>query len=345
MNECLRQSALFNTTFQVRYIDFSTSVNIDEVGKFSALKIVKLAALIFNIARELLVFRPQLCYISPSMTGWGFYKDCLVAILLKIFGVPICYHLHGKTGVKREQGFINIFLHRIIYNSSHLIVLSERLITNYWFADKAQTINIVNNGITHNTRLSVSKKDVPFQVLFLSNMIEEKGPLNVLKVAAIMKGWGIDIRFSFVGKWADKNLRRAFFNEVRDNDLEGIISFDEGLYGPEKLSKFADTDVFILPTYYANECFPLVILEAMSFGLPVITSFEGAIPDIIEDGVNGFLVDPHDPSAMAEKIKYLANNPEVRKKLGKNARSKYLNQYTLGIFETNLTNTINELIN
>ena len=84
------------------------------------------------------------------------------------------------------------------------------------------------------------------------------------------------------------------------------------------------------------------IFEAMQFRLPLISTFEGAIPEIIEDGVNGFLVAQKDVIALANKLEVLIKDKELRSKMGAAAYLKFSNNYTLEIFENNMVKVLNK---
>jgi glycosyltransferase involved in cell wall biosynthesis len=88
---------------------------------------------------------------------------------------------------------------------------------------------------------------------------------------------------------------------------------------------------------------PLVLLEAMQHSLPVVSTFEGAIPDVVEDGVTGFLVLQRDAIALAEKIELLIKNPELRTSMGIAGRKRYENNFTISIFENRLKEILNAL--
>ncbi len=100
----------------------------------------------------------------------------------------------------------------------------------------------------------------------------------------------------------------------------------------------------MLPTYYPNECFPLVILEAMQHSLPVISTFEGGIPDMVKDGINGFLIPQRNVIALAERLELLVRYPQLRKQMGRDGRIKYENNFTLGIFEHKLLSILQDAI-
>ena len=78
--------------------------------------------------------------------------------------------------------------------------------------------------------------------------------------------------------------------------------------------------------------------------IPVISTNEGAIPEIIEDGYNGYIVAKNNPVALADKIEYLINNPKLRHKMGKNGLNRYEERYTLEKFEHNFVNTMQKIL-
>lgn len=114
-------------------------------------------------------------------------------------------------------------------------------------------------------------------------------------------------------------------------------------YGKEKEELFRQADIFIFPTYYHNEAFPLVNLEAMQHALPVISTNEGAIPDIIDDGITGYIVAKRDYQALAVRIEILINNPALRKKMGESGKKKFEKLYSLDVFEKMMCEILNNV--
>jgi glycosyltransferase involved in cell wall biosynthesis len=89
--------------------------------------------------------------------------------------------------------------------------------------------------------------------------------------------------------------------------------------GPQLISKY---DAMVLPTYYDTEGHPGVMIEAMHAGVPVISTQVRTFPELITDGINGFLVPTQDSRALAEAIRLLAVDPTLRKKMGQANRLK-----------------------
>ena len=127
--------------------------------------------------------------------------------------------------------------------------------------------------------------------------------------------------------------RATFEAAVKVRGLEGIARYQGPKYGEEKECYFAEADIFVFPTFYYNECFPLVLLEAMQHRLPLVSSDEGGIPDIIQHGVNGYTVARKEAAPLAEALARLITDPALRTAMGEAGYARYREQYTLEAFE------------
>lgn len=107
-------------------------------------------------------------------------------------------------------------------------------------------------------------------------------------------------------------------------------------YNGDKNVFFDNADIFVFPTYYYNECFPLVLLEAMEHAVPCISTREGGVSAIIDDGVNGFIVEKRDANALADRMEFLLTHPEERTHMGIAGYQKFKNEFTLSKFETRM---------
>ena len=158
-------------------------------------------------------------------------------------------------------------------------------------------------------------------------MIKSKGYFDVLKLAKKYKNY----EFSFAGNWMNDSDKEEFFKYIRDNNLSNV-KFYGFVKGKEKRKLFEENFLLIFPTKYINEAFPLVLLEAFSYGLPVISTTIGSIPDIVDKN-SGILVDEY---SELEKNFELYFEKLVNLKTAKYCRNRYLNNFTLEKFEDNL---------
>lgn len=183
----------------------------------------------------------------------------------------------------------------------------------------------------------------PLHILFLSNMMEEKGVWTLVDACKILKDKGILFVCTFVGGW--KDITENEFNQrVSDLGLQSELNAVGPQYGKDKEVFWQNADVFVFPSFYHNECFPLVLLEAMHHALPCISTKEGAIQDIIEDGETGYIVEKQNEGHLASKILELAIDKEKRINMGLAGYRKYKKQYTLKVFENRLCNILEQLM-
>jgi len=102
--------------------------------------------------------------------------------------------------------------------------------------------------------------------------------------------------------------------------------------------------VLVFPTYFRYETLGLVMLEAMGAGLPVITTRRAAIPEVVEEGVNGLFVAEQDARDLAEKIATLANDPALRARMSEANKQKYSNYYTIEHYGQRMAAVFDELV-
>lgn len=198
----------------------------------------------------------------------------------------------------------------------------------------AENVVVVHNGVdvdffhpasdTERARIKYGLGD-RLIILFVGQLTRIKGVEQLAKAAKIIiKEFGYkDISFVFAGPLTFGTLERPIdmknmMNYIRQNRLENNIIFTGALSLEEIRELYATADIFVMPSL--AETGPLVTLEAMATGKPVIGTTLGAMPEQIRDGWNGFLVDPGDEWQLAGKIKYLLDNPEERKRMGANSR-------------------------
>ena len=108
----------------------------------------------------------------------------------------------------------------------------------------------------------------------------------------------------------------------------------------EKEAFFRQADIFVFPTYY--ETFGLVILEAMEYKLPVISTNEGGIPDIVKDGENGLICEKQNPYSLADCIAKLLDDEELRVKMGNAGYDKFCREFTLQQFEHRMLDILSQ---
>jgi len=339
----IRKSDILNKKFECSYINLLASQNIAESGKINLRKIFGFLITFAKVFGLLIKKRPQLCYLALTSTGVSFYKDMLLVALLRLFRIKRVYHLHNKGVCLHQHKFFSRISYRFVFNGAEVILLSKYLYRDIQKFVPEEKVHICPNGIpdvqseTRNTK----PESTLVKILFLSNLIESKGVYVLLEAFALLKKKKIEFECVFVGGEGD--ITAAQFNEcVNQLELNNQVNYQGKKFGEEKKHAFSNAYIFVLPTY--EDCFPLVLLEASSYSLPLLSTFEGGIPDIIEDGITGFLISQKNTSTLAEKLELLIKNPNLRQRMGEAGRKKYVQEFTLEIFEHRLIEILQEII-
>lgn len=345
VGKAIKDSLIINEAFECRFINLGTSRTVDEIGKNPFVKIGRYLYILIAVLSQLLTHKPNLCYLAITAKGPAFYKDSLIALLAKGFGVRMVYHFHNKGVSTRQHKALDNYLYKSVFKNAHAILLSKYLypdVEKYFTPD---SLHYCPNGIPDIVRRQKTldiRQNKKTEILFLSNLIESKGVFVLLEACEILKQKGLAFHCTYVGGEGDVNAQQ-FQKKVNELGLNDQVVYLGKKYGEEKEKVFSKADIFIHPTY--EDCFPLVLLEAMQYDLPTISTFEGGIRSIVENGVTGFLVPQQNAQALAEKLEILIKNPALRQQMGEAGRLKYEQEFTLNKFEERLKGIINDITN
>lgn len=337
-------SSILNSNFDIKHINLLASQKVQDSGRFQVRKLISFIRLIWDLTYNLIQNRPKICYYALTTKGLAFYRDVLLVGMIKLFRVPIVYHLHNKGVQKNSNNWIKYQLYRFVFYRSEIILLSELLYLDVAQFVKKEHVHICPNGISNgipNISLIMVKKEKP-TFLFLSNLIQSKGIYELLEACQLLKKRGIDFQLNIVGSEGDiliKDLNKV----IESYSLEKFVSVLGPIFNEEKFKSLVSASVFVLPTFYPNECFPLVLLEAMQASLPVISTYEGGIPDIVIDGETGYLVPQRDINALADRMQELIENPQLREQMGQAGRKRYEELFTAEIFENRLLEILQQV--
>ena len=331
-NLSLYESKLLRDNFHIKLAAINFADSINSIGKLSVRKILKSLQYTFKLIGLLFSFKPDLAYFTITPAGAAFYRDCLFVFILKIFRVRILYHLRG-LGVKQgfQRNFLSKMLYKFAFRNAYVVCLGEIQLSDIKGLPYKKYF-LVPNGIRTEIDPSwlASSGIGKTKLLFLSNFIKTKGVFEFLEALKKLKQYQLDFEALFVGE--DYDISTAELRtQIEKNDLTRQVKVLGPLYNSEKFKTIIASDIFVLPTYF--ELFPGVVLEAMQCGKAIVSTTTGAIPEIIDAGINGYLVEPRNVEQLTEKIKYLIEHPENAEMIGRNAKEKFNTHFTLNIFE------------
>ena len=344
VSQYIKDSKLLREEFDCDFVNLSTSRRMDEIGKGGVKKLLRFIGSFFIAFFKLLSRRYDLCYLAITCHGTGFMKDAPFVLLCKLFGRKVVIHQHNKGMNRCVNRWPYRWLLPLVYRNTKVILLSWNLYPDIEKVVSREQVMICPNGIPEffDKELFLERNNKVPHLLFLSNLIPSKGVYLLLDACKILKDNGYKFVCKFVGGESKEITKDVFEKAVDVRGLNEVIVYDGPLYGEEKKNVFINSDIFIQPTF--NDCFPLSLLEAMQFKLPIITTNEGGIPDIAKDGENG-LVMSKGPASIAEAIRRLIDNPQLRLDMGEQGFQRYKRYFTLEKFEENFVGILKLYLN
>lgn len=254
-------------------------------------------------------------HVHVSIRG-SFRRKREIARRAKSMGKKLILHEHsGEFATVFDEGSdaYRSSVREFFGWADRVIVLSEAW--RDYFAERvcgASKIVVMHNavGIPDASACPISHRDV----LFLGRLSALKGPDTLLQAAGMLHARFPDVRFRFAGD-GDIDTYKALakkFGVFDQCDFTGWVN------GTEKARLFRESGVFCLPSHH--EGMPMSLLEAMSYGVPCIATPVGGIPQVIQDGENGYLIEAGDSASLANRLSLLLSSPEARAELGVSAR-------------------------
>lgn len=237
------------------------------------------------------------------------------------FTVLICHHFRSHLERTPLRRFLYTWTEkRIVREADFIIAISGSTVRKLEELGRSgHDVLLARPGL--NVRLADEPRfrEDPRRLLLVGNIEERKGILEAVQALACSNIE--DIELYIVG---ERNFDRGYLEKVEamigELGLEERVHITGRLSDAELAMEYSRADVFLLPSYW--EGYGMATAEAMAQGLPVISTTAGAIPDMIEDGVSGLLVEPGDPQAIGECIRRLFTEPVLRRNLAEGALRK-----------------------
>lgn len=260
-----------------------------------------------------------------AASRWSFWRKTAYMAAALLAGWPVIFHLHGggfARFVNDECGplarrVVRFFLDR----ATVIVVVSER-----WAAWMRRiTVNprvvCLPNPVAIPPATGAPRE--PGLVAFTGRCSEGKGVFDLLDALAEIAPSRPALRLECAG---DGDLGRVV-ERAAGLGIDARVRLRGWIGARERDELLARASIFVLPSH--AEALPVSLLEAMAAGCAVIATRVGGIPDLVEHGVNGLLVPPRDPGALALALRTVLDDPELAARLGRGARATVAERYTL----------------
>ncbi|MDX9786759.1 MAG: glycosyltransferase family 4 protein [Desulfobacterales bacterium] len=261
------------------------------------------------------IFKSDIIHIHTA-SNVSFYRKSIFVVLSKILKKKVVLHIHG--------GGFGEFLNKN-YNKKRiigcLITLSDKILclsttkaNEITFPGISKKIAIVSNPCPSQTYSIQRDKRHGLKIIYAGWIEKEKGVFDlILAFKEVYQKFG-GCKLILAGKGQIKEGEKI---AIEQNVVDNVI-FTGWLQRDDMNKAYSNADIFCLPSYC--EGVPMSMLEAMAYGLPIITTPVGGIPDIIKHGENGLLFNPGDIHMLKNLMLQLISDQKLREKIGQNAK-------------------------
>jgi glycosyltransferase involved in cell wall biosynthesis len=277
----------------------------------------------------------RLIHLNPSLVVGSILRDSFYVWIIHHFGYKKCVMFHGWNENLAETIIKNTILRscfKKIYGRVELI-----LVLCHRFKKQLEAMGIdpkrirIVTTMYHQEDYVIQSNSTPTerttQILFMAVLLRAKGVYIAAEVAKLLVENGVkDFCLTFAGEGPEYSGLKDYIRKNKLDDYIKTVGYVEGKAKQEVLEK---GDIFLLPS--AGEGCPVVVLEAMGAGLAVVSTSVGAIPDIVEQGLNGILIESNDPIDFYNATISLIENRELLTKMQIANRKKAKENFEAGV--------------
>jgi glycosyltransferase involved in cell wall biosynthesis len=318
-----------NTAARGRKMHAGPSLTVREVGRN--------IAILLNLAKTLLFFRPDIVHVNCSVARTGIFRDLLSASAARLAGARVLTHYHGSICRFVEKPGVPVAaLHGLIARSGANVASNARDLAYVRLSGRARggTYCLPNYvDVSRVSEPSRTPRPAPprLQAIYVGALTRPKGAHDIVEVARRRPG----IDFTLVSASVVDSFRPVM------ESLPSNVRVRVNLTDAELKQALVDSTFFMFLSYH--EGFPLAVTEAMCAGLPIVATEVGSIPEMIDEGEGGFLCAPGDIGAALAALDKLVASPRLREMGQYNCR-KARAQYTFEVVGARLVEIYSALL-
>lgn len=284
----------------------------------------------------------RIVHLHGASKGSFYRKYVLFLTAQKLFRRKVVYHIHGGgfydfysqagNGVQRRIGYF-------LDHADGVICLSaswEKLYAEHF---RPKRLRVVPNFVGLPAALP-ERQQSPVIFLFLGLVTAAKGVYEwVEAIEELLRSGNNNIECRIGGNGEDRELAAL----VARKGLQPYIKVLGWVSGKEKQAALGSAQVYVLPSH--KEGMPVSVLEAMAYGMPVISTRVGGIPELVEDGITGFLTEPGNKSELQQYMKAFMDDPALIGKMGRAGREVVKTRFSAEAAATELTQLYEDILN
>jgi glycosyltransferase involved in cell wall biosynthesis len=293
------------------------------------------------IKQKLLSFHPDLMIVTTTHNWKAILRDLPLLISTRKLCPKIVMHFHGtfsKKLISPGSTLMKLFTRKILDLCDAVFLFSREEINEWSSFYPTRQYYFVDNPYIEQNKPSSKKNKIKIPtILFVGRLVKEKGIFDLIEALKIVKKKNI-FNLLIVGDGPDKQKLKM---EIDESGLNIQVVLAGYLSGNELKEAYRSASIFVLPSW--REGFPLVLVEAMDFELPIVTThIRGAVDRFVE-GENCLFVNPRQPKQLASAIEKLLTDPDLCAKMGHNNKKK-VKEYAPGVVGKRYFEILREVI-
>lgn len=224
------------------------------------------------------------CIYYTLNSGFGLYLDFIFIRLCKLLRRRVIIHHHSYGYINSSSQIVRS-ISSALNQDDYFIFLSPEMKHDYEavYHHDAKTLclnNIFQYDLSEKKRSEAERAVAPVRIGYLSNLTLDKGFDTICEIVnEIASSTNLEVEFHIAGPFSD-NASRNLYDQLSPEE-RSLVRYYGPVYGSDKEEFFTNIDLFLFPTRYANEAQPMVLVEALQYGLPVLATGRGTIADLL----------------------------------------------------------------
>lgn len=279
------------------------------------------------------------CVHLHTASRASFWRKYSFYLLARWGGIPVIWHVHGGAFDRffaESRPWQRRLIRGALRGAFRVVALSPRWAALLREACPGAEVVVIPNGVAVAERLVPVAREAHC-VLFMGRITRDKGVFDLLEALRAIAPGRPEARLRMAGAGAEEAMARR----ARELGVADRLEFLGWVSGPHKDAVIAGAGVLVLPSYI--EGLPVILLEAMALGTPVVATRVGGVPELVQDGETGLLVEAGDTAALAAALMRILNEPELAARLGRQGRERVKREFAIDIVLSRLGNIYTDI--
>ncbi len=322
---------------------------LSQAGIFNFSNLVWAMEDCIRFAKAAIKHRPQVTHIATAF-GLSFVKHSACVAIARLAGSRVLLHHHcGLDPLYTDKSrWWRWYFRQVIRLTNGVVALSKEwhrlvdIVPGCKVYDLPNAIDLSEYRAIAQGRGAVEASPARLNVLYMGYLGRNKGTFELVEAAKKIADKGLPVFFDLVGEDLQPGDKEQIKQMVAQAGLEETVRVHPPASGAEKIEFFRKADILAYPSY--SEGMPIAIIEAMASGLPIVATRVGGIPDQIENGVNGILIEAGSADQLASALEKLVSSPDLRTSMRENGCRIAMEKYDVEVLVPRLVRIYQETI-